>query len=168
MDALSIDLDPAAGDGPAVLRLGFRKDGARRSLAFALPGLERDAARAPFAIFDPGRGDLLLGGEGDDYRDGSAVPCHRVDSECRDVLANRCHLCRHGHFEVIDHACPQGGGKFCGTGECGGRGRPACLLGLSRAHPGFRERPCQEHSPAGFCLPGLHQACDENGVLVCL
>ena len=121
--------------------------------------------RKGYSLFDQKKALLMKGEE-----DTPPFYCHKVDGNCSDVVENTCHFCRYGHFEVVDHTCPQGGSKFCGEGRCGGRGEPACLRGrfYTTIHERFQENPCQEHSPVGYCLPGLHPFCDENNILVCL
>ena len=153
-------------DGIGTLDIGFSQNEKHWTPSFVLPGLTT-GGRKPYGLFF-GQEENLMGGPGDSYKEGTALACHRVDGACRDVLPNRCHLCRYGYFEVVDYSCPQGGTKFCGLEQCGMRGHPACGLGLSWVHGVFKETPCRDNSPAGFCLAGLHQVCDENNILICL
>jgi len=113
-----------------------------------------------------------LGKINDNYRDESAVQCHKVDDKCQDVTPNNCSTCAYGFFEVVDHHCPQGGSKYCGINRCGEQGQPACPRGEIAATrllpPGEVLDWCSKESSAGFCQQGLTTSCDGNGVLICL
>ena len=154
-------------DGHKTLKLRYTHDGIPKRRRYKLLNLSSDPS-SPYSFFNLKRKTSFIGDAGDNYRDGTAKTCHRVDRNCNDTLENTCHLCRYGYFEVIDHPCPQGGSKFCGQDRCGEKGQPACILGLSRLHATFRRQPCQDYSPAGSCLSELQSSCDENGILVCL
>ena len=110
----------------------------------------------------------LIGSSEDNYKDKTSKLCHKVDRDCKNIISNKCDLCRYGYFEVIDHYCPQGGSKHCGVSHCGEKGQPACLVGFEMVNDKFKQKPCQELNPAGYCLPGLNTFCDQNNVLICL
>ena len=154
-------------NGHDTLKLRFTHQGTKKELSFPLIGFESKRGNK-YSIFKNKKISPLVGKLSDNYRTESAKICHQVDKDCNNVKENICHLCRYGHFEVIDYNCPQGGSKFCGENHCGGEGEPACLLGLVNTHEKFQKRPCQQYSPVGHCLPGFHQVCDKNNVLICL
>lgn len=114
----------------------------------------------------------LIGKYQDNYRDSSATICHKVNAKCEDEVPNHCKQCAFGHFEVVDHLCPQGGSKFCGVNRCGEQGQPACPRGELAAGRILKEGEvldwCSKESPAGFCQSGLTPTCDGNKILVCL
>lgn len=114
----------------------------------------------------------MLGLFNDNYRDSTAKRCHQVDSNCQNIMTHQCNSCAFGHYEVIDHHCPQGGSKFCGVNRCGEQGQPACVRGEVAATRLLKEGQilnwCSQGSPAGFCQQGLETHCDGNGVLICL
>ncbi len=156
-------------NGHDTLKLHFVHQGKEKDLSFPLLGFESKKGNTYTFFKSKNRNyPSLIGELSDNYKNGSAKICHQVDNRCNDVKENTCHLCRYGHFEVIDYNCPQGGSKFCGENHCGGEGEPTCPLGLANVHEKFQRMPCQQYSPVGYCLPGLHQFCDKNNVLICI
>ena len=154
-------------NGHDTLKLYFDHQGMKKKLSFPLLGFESKKGNS-YTFFKSKKISTLVGKLSDHYKNGSAKICHQVDKNCNNIKEDTCHLCRYGHFEVIDYNCPQGGSKFCGENHCGGEGEPACILGLINVHEKFQKRPCQQYAPVGHCLPGLHQVCDKNNILICL
>lgn len=107
----------------------------------------------------------LLGNLNDNYREKSAIICHDVDENCRDVANFECHKCKYGWYETVRSQCEQGGPKFCGINHCGERAQPACPIGSKVIKD---TQACYSGSKAGYCSPGLNTVCDENKILICL
>lgn len=111
----------------------------------------------------------VLGGEKDSFSSRELVPCFQLNDRCEEVMAFRCHECRHGWFPVVGTvSCPQGHNKYCGVSRCGSRGEPACLRGRVFANRALQREgtTCFEGSEAGFCQQGLETTC-LNDVLIC-
>ncbi|EQC47267.1 hypothetical protein [Bacteriovorax sp. Seq25_V] len=93
--------------------------------------------------------------------------CHAVNSSCVSVIENNCDRCEGTFYEVVDYNCPQGGSKYCGTNECGQKGKPACPRGYKVLETKLASL-CFDGSPAGYCGPGLKTYCNEDKILICL
>ena len=152
--------------GHDTLKLSFLLNNKRHKRSFSLLGFDAKK-KSSYTFFFEGK-NHLIGQMSDTYKNGKAYQCRKVDENCHSLQEDTCHLCRYGHFEVVDYNCPGGGSKFCGERRCGGEGEPACLIGYHLVHERFKQRPCVDNSPVGHCLPGLHQVCDKNNVLICL
>ncbi|RLA63973.1 MAG: hypothetical protein DRQ88_00975 [Epsilonproteobacteria bacterium] len=123
----------------------------------------------PGAVFLPhleGKKRGLLGSKSDDFREGTAIRCHEVNTKCETVGEYICDRCRFGWYEVVPTQCPQTGDKFCGVENCGEKGLPACYRGYAYQNREIKFG-CYKGNPAGFCQRGLTAMCDGKGVLVC-
>jgi len=98
-----------------------------------------------------------LGKINDSFALGSAIQCHRVSKDCKDLKENICDRCRYGYYEVVDYQCPQGGSKYCGVNRCGEKNGPACVRGQQQ----------YEESTQGFCNPELTPVMNADGIWVC-
>ncbi|MCK5883208.1 MAG: hypothetical protein KAG61_05930 [Bacteriovoracaceae bacterium] len=109
------------------------------------------------------KGDSLLL-----QKNGEAISCHRVSSDCETVDPNICNRCRYGWFPGASGiSCPQGGTKYCRPNQCGERGMPACPRGIE--HRRYKiEDICIADSPAAFCRAGLRVICTAKKELICL
>ena len=127
-----------------------------------------DLAFRPFKRYDSPflKGALLNGWPVKQKKIVGNVICHQVDSKCRDIKKNNCHLCPNGHFEVVNFNCPQGGSKYCGQNRCGENNALACPRGFSANR--VRIKSCQSNWSAGFCQKGLRSICNSKGELICV
>lgn len=98
-----------------------------------------------------------LGNINDSFALGSAIRCHQVSKECKDVKENICNRCRYGYYEVVDYQCPQGGSKYCGINRCGEKNGPACVRGQQQYDEGTQ----------GICNPELTPVMNADGIWVC-
>jgi hypothetical protein len=128
---------------------------------------DRPSERVLKIVLGPKSSSLELARDNAPYIEARPIWCHRVNNSCEDVLSFQCDLCPGPWYEVIDHSCPQGGSKACGSERCGERGNPACILGRSDISVD-KGADCVSGSILGHCGPGLVAHCDEEGVLVCL
>ena len=179
-------LDLKFDERESKLTLSYQVESQQQEHIFHIPSYKKAPTR--FDLLSDGSGDSklaylaigpnqqvtpeLIGNFADNYRDSSAKLCHQVDANCQNVVSYQCNTCAFGHYEVVDHHCPQGGSKFCGVNRCGEQGQPACVRGEVAASRLLKEGEilnwCSQGSPAGFCQQGLETHCDGNGVLICL
>lgn len=100
-----------------------------------------------------------------DFLKGKIITCHDFDSQCEEVVKNKCSLCRDGWFSGALSRCSGQKTKYCGADRCGERGWPACPRG-SRHTELKALKGCQNSSIEGFCNNGLIVFCEE-GQLIC-
>lgn len=98
-----------------------------------------------------------LGSINDSFALGSAIRCHQVSKDCKDIKENICDRCRYGYYEVVDYQCPQGGSKYCGINRCGEKNAPACVRGQEK----------YDESTQGICNPDLTPVMNADGMWVC-
>lgn len=107
-----------------------------------------------------------LGGWSDDFADGKATPCFRVDDKCKPVGRDLCQRCRFGWYTTVGQGC-QKNNKYCGIDRCGEKGWPACARGIMWSKQKEID-PCFHSDKVSFCQNDLIPQCNENNELICL
>ncbi len=157
----------------SIFSLSFFKSGKSKEVQFILGNINRDKNNLltimPSVNFykKSDKNYKMMGELQDNYKEKTAIACHKVNKECSTTLDFKCDKCRYGWYEVVNVSCPQGGDKYCGQENCGEKGSPACARGFSYIKQKFKN-VCFNDSPFGFCNQGLSPVCDDNSVLICM
>jgi hypothetical protein len=94
------------------------------------------------------------------------VKCAEWDNGCRPVQNDDCHLCQHGHTNMMYGECATKGVRFCGAVRCGSKGQVPCHLGRTQIeNEDFKG--CSELSEEWLCAPGLMLDCTARPYPLC-
>lgn len=77
--------------------------------------------------------------------------CHDVNDDCEERSPSKCSDCSGGWFEV-PNGCPVGP-KYCGSLDCGKKGRPACRRGM-KWQRSEAEFDCRVNASFAYCSEG--------------